>query len=102
MKLIVQTTDEPTRRGQWWVYLVLCHDGSFYCGTTQDLVRRLLQHTNGEGSQFLRRKNKKPFEMFSIRAFDDIHSARHFERWLKTRSRDIKAEYLMRFGRMIR
>lgn len=28
----------------WWCYLVECVDGSFYCGVTNDLPRRLQQH----------------------------------------------------------
>ena len=31
----------------WHVYLLECADGSFYCGVTTDLLRRMAEH-NGE------------------------------------------------------
>ncbi len=32
---------------QWYVYMVLCSDGTYYTGVTTDLVRRVAEH-NGE------------------------------------------------------
>jgi len=32
---------------QWWVYLILCADGSLYTGISTDPVRRLAEHQSG-------------------------------------------------------
>ena len=29
----------------WWVYILKCNDGSLYCGITNNLERRLRQHS---------------------------------------------------------
>lgn len=31
----------------WWVYLLRCSDGTFYCGATNDVARRILAHGRG-------------------------------------------------------
>jgi putative endonuclease len=31
----------------WWVYLLRCSDGTFYCGATNDVARRLEAHGRG-------------------------------------------------------
>lgn len=36
------------------LYLLRCHDGSFYTGMTNDLARRLNQHQDGRASRYTR------------------------------------------------
>lgn len=38
----------------WWVYVLLCRDGTLYCGITTDLERRLAQHNAGKGARYTR------------------------------------------------
>jgi putative endonuclease len=38
-----------------FLYILLCNDGSFYTGSTNDLERRLLEHQNGEGANCTRK-----------------------------------------------
>jgi putative endonuclease len=33
---------------QYWVYVLLCRDGSFYTGVTSELEQRIAQHHQGE------------------------------------------------------
>ena len=42
-------TDEP-----WLVYLLECADGTYYCGVTTDLERRLAAHNAGAGAKYTR------------------------------------------------
>lgn len=36
----------------WLTYLLLCADGSFYCGITNDLQKRLGAHNKGQGCKY--------------------------------------------------
>ena len=38
----------------WWVYVLLCKDGSFYTGVTNNLDKRLLDHQAGKGAKYTR------------------------------------------------
>lgn len=38
----------------WCVYILRCSDRSLYCGITNDLPRRLLQHNRGTGARYTR------------------------------------------------
>ena len=38
-----------------WMYILVCNDGSYYTGSTIDLLRRFTQHKNGEGANHTRK-----------------------------------------------
>jgi putative endonuclease len=38
----------------WFVYVILCQDGSFYTGSTNDLEKRFLAHQSGKGGRYTR------------------------------------------------
>ncbi len=38
----------------WNVYLLRCRDGSLYCGSTNDITRRLAMHAAGTASKYTR------------------------------------------------
>lgn len=38
-----------------WMYILLCANGQYYTGSTNDLERRLAQHQMGEGANFTRK-----------------------------------------------
>jgi predicted GIY-YIG superfamily endonuclease len=38
----------------WWVYILLCSDDSYYTGITNDLNRRLRRHQEGKASKYTR------------------------------------------------
>jgi len=40
--------------GKYCVYLLECHDGSYYCGITTDMEQRLRQHNAGTASRYTR------------------------------------------------
>lgn len=54
----------------YYVYILLCHDGSYYTGYTRDLNNRLEQHLHGKGSRYTRWKKAEKLvytEQFEIR-----------------------------------
>ena len=40
----------------WYVYILECLDGSFYTGVTNNIDKRMLAHSNGTGSKYVKRK----------------------------------------------
>jgi predicted GIY-YIG superfamily endonuclease len=38
----------------WFVYILMCVDGSFYTGITNDVARRCQQHKEGRASRYTR------------------------------------------------
>jgi putative endonuclease len=39
---------------KWCLYVLLCKDGTLYCGITNDLPRRIAQHNAGKGARYTR------------------------------------------------
>jgi putative endonuclease len=39
-------------RNGWWVYMVLCGDGSIYTGITIDPEARIAKHASGRGAKY--------------------------------------------------
>jgi len=61
----------------YYVYILLCGDGSYYTGYTHDLKTRMEQHSKGRGSKYTRMKK--------------LHRIVYFE-WFNTRSEAMKRE----------
>lgn len=38
---------------QWFTYVLKCSNGHYYCGVSNDLKKRLVQHNNGTGSKYV-------------------------------------------------
>lgn len=38
----------------YFFYIVRCKDGSLYCGSTNNIERRIKQHNSGQGSVYVR------------------------------------------------
>ena len=56
---------------QFYVYILLCKDGSFYTGYTKNLDERTRQHENGKGARYTRMHKPKRVayvELFNSRA----------------------------------
>ena len=43
-------------KNEWYVYILLCRDGSVYTGITKDVDRRLREHNSGKGAKYTRSK----------------------------------------------
>ncbi|MEJ1092629.1 GIY-YIG nuclease family protein [Microbacterium istanbulense] len=61
-----------------FVYILTCSDGSYYTGSTIDLVYRLAQHSHGEGGDYTRRR--LPVELVWYSEFARIDDAFGWER----------------------
>ncbi len=49
---------------KWVVYLVRCSDKSLYCGITNDLKNRLIEHNSGKGAKYTR--SRRPVELLGV------------------------------------
>ena len=38
----------------WYVYILLCSDGTYYCGITNDIVKRIKAHNDKKGAKYTR------------------------------------------------
>jgi putative endonuclease len=36
----------------WYIYILECQDSSYYTGITSDLIRRIIEHQNGNGARY--------------------------------------------------
>ncbi|URN85631.1 GIY-YIG nuclease family protein [Acetobacterium wieringae] len=66
----------------WFVYVILCDDGSLYKGHTDNLERRYKEHCSGNGAQHSRWH--KPIKMVYYERLDTLEEAVKREKYLKT------------------
>ena len=66
----------------WFVYVLLCEDGSFYKGMTKDLYRRFYEHYTGVGAEWT--KTHKPVKVIHYEKFNSQEEARKREVELKS------------------
>jgi restriction endonuclease S subunit/predicted GIY-YIG superfamily endonuclease len=78
-----QTGGLPLPDGKkWFVYVLLCEDGSFYKGMTNDLYRRYYEHKTGQGAEHT--KVHKPRKVIHWEVFPSQSEAAVREKELKT------------------
>ncbi len=65
----------------FYVYILQCHDGSFYTGYTKDLQQRTRQHENGKGAKYT--KAHRPQRIAYVELFGTRSAAMKREREIK-------------------
>jgi len=68
----------------YYVYMLLCKDGSYYTGHTKDVKRRVEQHRRGQGARYTRMR--KPEKVVYVEQFDSRSEAMKREREIKSLS----------------
>ena len=71
-----------------FVYLLRCADGSFYCGWTRDVERRLAAHRSGTASRYTR--SRRPVELALVMPVADRSAALREEARVKQLPRAAK------------
>ena len=71
------------------LYILQCADGSYYTGVTNDLERRLAEHTSGENPRAFTFK-RRPVELVYTAPFSDPNVAFQKEKQIKGWSRKKK------------
>lgn len=57
----------------WFVYILLCIDGTLYTGITNDIKKRMLAHDKGKGAKYT--KGRGPFKLIYKDNLDTLSSA---------------------------
>jgi putative endonuclease len=78
---------------QYFVYILLCSDNSYYTGVTNDMERRLYEHESGWNPKAYTHK-KRPVNLVFCERFTDINQAIAFEKQVKDWKR-LKKEALI-------
>ncbi len=72
---------EKEKEGNYYVYLLLCSRGSYYCGYTDDPERRLALHNSGKGAKYTR--SRRPCRLVYTERFGSKQEAMRREYFLK-------------------
>jgi len=76
----------------FYVYILLCMDGSFYTGYTNDLQQRTRQHENGKGAKYT--KSHPPQKVAYVEVFGSRSSAMKREKAIKKLSHQQKKDLI--------
>lgn len=74
----------------WYCYLLLCNDGSYYCGITSNLTNRIRDHASGKGSGYT--KENKPVALVWYESHKNRRSAAARENQIKNWNREKKCQ----------
>ena len=77
----------------WYLYLLLCRNGAWYAGITNDLDARFRAHANGTGARYTRAN--PPVRMLGSRAYPDRAAASRAEWAIKRLPRERKLAFLL-------
>lgn len=78
----------------FYVYILLCEDGSFYTGYTKSLDLRVSQHMSGGGGRYT--KLRRPTKLVYADEFGTKKEAMKRERSIKKLSHEKKGELINR------
>ena len=71
-----------------YMYILLCADGSFYTGSTNNLHIRIAEHQAGEGANYTRKR--LPVELVYYEEFDRVSDAFYREKQVQGWRREKK------------
>jgi putative endonuclease len=83
---------------EWHVYLLECADGTFYCGVTNDVERRIDQH-NGKlpgGAKYT--QARRPVKLLASCLCESKNAAYGLEHRIKSKTRSKKLAILQRYA----
>lgn len=76
----------------YYVYVLICVDGSFYTGYTKDVDKRAKSHACGKGARYT--KMHKPRKIAHVEVFQTRGEAMHREKAIKKLSHAEKAKLI--------
>lgn len=76
----------------YFFYVLLCRDGSFYGGFTDNVARRVAAHNAGRGAKYT--KARRPAKLLYSERFPSKRQALKREAWFKSHDRSWKEAFL--------
>ena len=76
-----------------YVYIVRCHDNTFYTGWTTDLNKRIKTHNAGKGAKYT--KIRRPVELVYYETFESKSDALKREYQIKQLKRNEKEKLIL-------
>ncbi len=76
----------------YYCYILLCADGTFYTGSTNDVAKRVATHNAGKGAKYTR--NRRPVRLLYQQEFTSKSLALSFEAKFKRHRRQEKEAFL--------
>ena len=76
----------------FYVYIIRCADGSFYCGYTTDVEKIFEKHKSGKGAKYTR--SHLPLEIVYIEEFESKSDALKRECEIKSMTRSQKEKLI--------
>ena len=77
---------------RWIHYVLSCSDGSYYSGSTTDIVRRVHEHNQGKGAKYTR--SRLPVNIIYFEKYPDRSSAQKAEAAFKKLNRKQKEDFI--------
>ena len=77
-----------------YTYILRCADGTYYCGWTNNLDRRLKAHNEGKGAKYTR--SRRPLALVYYEAFSTKEEAMRREYEIKQLPRKKKEELIFK------
>jgi putative endonuclease len=88
---ITQETHSPLKKHKsYFVYMLLCNDGSYYTGYTSNVLSRFERHKKGHGARYT--KMRQPKRIVYLQRFSTRRAAMRRERQMKALSHDDKRD----------
>ena len=79
----------------WSVYILKCSDDSLYCGSTNNIEKRIKLHNNGKGAKYTR--GRSPVSLIAIKDGMTKSQALSLEFKIKKQKRENKVAFLLNF-----
>jgi putative endonuclease len=76
----------------WSLYLVCCRDGTYYCGISNDVPKRVATHNRGRGAKYT--KSRVPVALVYVEEVGTVGQALRRERQVKSLSRSRKKDMI--------
>lgn len=79
----------------YWVYLLKCGDGSFYTGYTNNIKRRIKEHTNRKNTKSYTARHE-PIRLVYFELFTTKEEAQNREKEIKSKDHKYKEELALK------
>ena len=83
----------------FYCYLLECADGTYYCGWTKDVERRVQTHNRGQGARYTRAR--RPVKLVYMEELENQSEAMRREHRLKKKSHEAKTFLIHQYEKRI-